>query len=391
MSTADGALHPVQATLSLGIVYVIRVCLLSLSILSLSSLSASVVVLVLQLTNRQPDSPQASPASVVMNGATVITASEVRRSGDAAHPGMFVASNRTENIRLDGTGECDDTHPRCTCANDLFFDSVPLHHVGSRAAVNRTGTWFYDTVAKEILFYVNVTTATIEGHDVELSVVSTAFGEFHSQREDTANVTVANMTVKYYANPAQSGAIGGPPGTNWVVSNVVATLNHGVGAMVRDGGSIIHSKLISNGQEGFHSDRGGNILIGWNEIAFNNYAGFRTGWEAGAGKLGKADNDGGVGPGHEKTMAEQSVMRNNFVHHNNGRGLWSDCGNIHISYLDNVIVNNTHEGIAHEISHQAVIKGNTACFNGLALDTWQWVRIVVRKKKRKNKNTSRMY
>ena len=314
------------------------------------------------------DSPD--PSSVVFSGAVRITSAEVLHRGGM----LFAAPNRTE-VAHSGAGECDDAHPRCTFTNDLFFDSEPLLHVGNRADVNRSGTWFFDNAAKEILFCLDIPNKTAidhDGHSLELSVVAAAFSEQHSQTTNTANVTIANLTVKMYANPALSGAVGGPPGTNWTVSNVVATLNHGVGVQVRDGGSIVRSKLIKNGQEGFHSDRGGNILIGWNEIAYNNFAGFRTGWEAGAGKLGKTDNDGGEGPGHERTLSERSVMRNNFVHHNVGRGLWCDVGDVHISYLDNIVVNNTHEGIAHEISHQAVIEGNTLCFNGVADDVWQW-------------------
>eukprot|EP01050_Picozoa_sp_SAG11_P009586 SAG11_NODE_912_length_6580_cov_2.243018_6_plen_312_part_00 len=152
----------------------------------------------------------------------------------------------------------------------------------------------------------------------------------------------------------------------------MATLNHGAGVTVRDGGQILNSKLLRNGQQGFHSDRGGNILIAKNEVAYNNWAGFDTGWEAGAGKLGRADNDGGTGPGHELTGDEHSVLRDNFVHHNWGRGLWADVGDTRVSYLNNIVINNTHEGIAHEISHQAIIEGNTVCFNGAAFDVWQW-------------------
>ena len=61
-----------------------------------------------------------------------------------------------------------------------------------------------------------------------------------------------------------------------------------------------------------------------NEIAYNNYAGFRTGWEAGAGKLGRTDNDGGAGPGHDHAAAgERTEVSRNFVHSNLGRGLWA--------------------------------------------------------------------
>ena len=131
---------------------------------------------------------------------------------------------------------------------DLFFDGVPLHHVNSSTGVNRSGTWHWDAAACQIVFFVALHGGSLAGHVVELSVTTAAVGEAKSQQYDTPGVTVANMTVQMYANPAQSGAIGGPPGTNWRVDNVVATLNHGAGVQVRDSGLILNSKLLRNGQ-----------------------------------------------------------------------------------------------------------------------------------------------
>ena len=262
------------------------------------------------------DSPSAE--AVVLNGAKLIPSSEVEPVSGPGHAGLFVAANRTETLRK-GPGKCDDIHPRCMYTSDLFFDGKPLHHVGSRAAVNETGKWFWDLDSKSIFFFVSAN--VIDGHALELSVTPTAFGETHSQVQDTPNVTIANMTVQMFASPAQSGAIGGPPGTYWTVTNVVATLNHGAGVAIRDGGKILNSKLLQNGQQGYHSDRGGGILIAENEVAFNNFAGFDQGWEAGAGKLSHDNNDGGVGPGHTHANNERTVLRNNFVHENLGRGM----------------------------------------------------------------------
>ena len=317
------------------------------------------------------DSP--SPQSVVLTGAKIILPSEVKPVPQDGHQGLFVAPNRTETLR-NGPGKCDKFHPRCTYTSDLFFDGKPLHHVGSRAAVNCTGTWFWDFDSNSIFFFVSVGAGAngIDGHVLELSIVSTAFGESHSQRQDTPNVTIANMTVQMFANPAQSGAIGGPPGTYWTVANVVATLNHGAGVAIRDGGRILNSKLLHNGQQGYHSDRGGGLLIAENEVAFNNFAGFDQGWEAGAGKLSHDNNDGGAGPGHTHANNERTVLRNNFVHDNLGRGMWADVNDVRVSYLNNLVIRNSREGIAHEISHSATIEGNTLCFNGESDDIWLW-------------------
>ena len=59
------------------------------------------------------------------------------------------------------------------------------------------------------------------------------------------------------------------------------------------------------------------------------------------------------------------VARGNFVHHNGGPGLWSDIDNIRTLYEGNRVEDNAREGIVHEISYSAVIRGNTVLRNGL--------------------------
>ena len=47
--------------------------------------------------------------------------------------------------------------------------------------------------------------------------------------------------------------------------------------------------------------------------------------------------------------------------------LGRDISNIHTTYENNVVVNNTGDGIAHEISMDALVTGNIGCFNGYAM------------------------
>ena len=49
--------------------------------------------------------------------------------------------------------------------------------------------------------------------------------------------------------------------------------------------------------------------------------------------------------------------------------LGRDISNIHTIYENNVVVNNTGDGIAHEISMDALVTGNIGCFNGYATQT----------------------
>ena len=60
------------------------------------------------------------------------------------------------------------------------------------------------------------------------------------------------------------------------------------------------------------------------------------------------------------------------VHDNAGTGLWTDCDNTATLYQDNTIVDNHGPGIHHEISCDAVIRGNTIARNGFK-DPTGWV------------------
>jgi hypothetical protein len=73
-------------------------------------------------------------------------------------------------------------------------------------------------------------------------------------------------------------------------------------------------------------------------------------WEAGGTKFVKTN---------------RLILRNNFVHHNVGPGLWCDIDNVGALYESNRVEDNAREGIVHEISYAAVIRGNTVLRNGL--------------------------
>jgi parallel beta-helix repeat protein len=86
-----------------------------------------------------------------------------------------------------------------------------------------------------------------------------------------------------------------------------------------------------------------------NEIAYNNTAGFTTGWEAGGSKFVRTDG---------------LVVRGNFAHHNRGAGIHADIDNINALIEGNRVEDNDWRGIFYEISYKAVIRNNTARRNG---------------------------
>jgi parallel beta-helix repeat protein len=100
---------------------------------------------------------------------------------------------------------------------------------------------------------------------------------------------------------------------------------------------------------------GGNyLLVQNNEIAYNNTAGFTTGWEAGGSKFVYTDG---------------LVVRGNFSHHNHGAGIHADIDNINALIETNRVEDNDWRGIFYEISYKAVIRNNIARRNGFKLPT----------------------
>ena len=93
-------------------------------------------------------------------------------------------------------------------------------------------------------------------------------------------------------------------------------------------------------------------------------------------------DDGKVWPGYNPgwgcggikfSSTNGAILKNNYVHNNGGRGLWSDVSTINSVYANNVCINNAADGIAHEISFDAVIKDNIVCFNGdVPTNGWLW-------------------
>ena len=135
-------------------------------------------------------------------------------------------------------------------------------------------------------------------------------------------------------------------------------LNYAVGIIGRDGSKIIGNFVHDNGQMGLGGS-GDNILVQGNEIAKNGFwSGIDVLWEAGGFKFANTDN---------------LIVRGNYSHDNHGSGMWTDIDNIHTLYEDNLVVHNTHIGITHEISYDAVIRNNTLIGNGYGDPRgWMW-------------------
>jgi len=282
------------------------------------------------------DSTFVGDTGAVVSGARVL--SGFTRSGSY----WTVGGQTQENGPI--MGGCLAAYPRCNRPEELYIDDVPLRHVASLSEVG-PGKWYFDYGADRIYFYDDPT-----GHRVETAVVSHAFGG------SAPNVTIAELVIEKFANRAQQGAVDGIFSSGWTVRDNEIRLNHGLGLRLGTTMDAIGNHVHHNGQLGV-GGVGDNILVEGNEISYNNTAGYDPDWEAGGTKF---------------VQTLYLLVRNNFVHHNNGPGLWTDIDNRSSIFEGNRVEDNVRMGILHEISYAIVIRNNTVRRNGFGLSSWVW-------------------
>jgi parallel beta-helix repeat protein len=176
-----------------------------------------------------------------------------------------------------------------------------------------------------------------------------------------SNVQIRNLVIKRYvpalqAAPVMAGAGSKSNATRgWVIADNEITRNGGGGIRIGTKTQVLRNNVHHNWQIGI-SGVGDSTLVEGNEIAYNNYLkGVSYGWEAGGTKFVKTRG---------------LVVRNNYVHHNWGPGLWTDIDNINTLIEGNRVIANANQGIFHEISYAAVIRNNTAQGNGFDRCCW---------------------
>jgi hypothetical protein len=254
--------------------------------------------------------------------------------------------------RVEPHGGCDNpealpdirNYRGCQVSEQLFFDDERLWPM---TALDRLapGRWFFDYDAGRIYLVDDPS-----DHLVELSTTQKGFSG------PASGVTIEGLVVEKYASPAQSGAIDGREGDSWTVVDNEIRLNHAHGLRIGRQMTVRGNAVVHNGQLGI-GGIGDGALIEDNEVAYNNESSFDREWEAGGIKV---------------VLSDDVVMRGNRVHHNDGRGLWTDIEVANLLVEDNVVEWNSFAGIVHEISYSARIVNNVSNNNGLGFDVWVW-------------------
>jgi hypothetical protein len=163
------------------------------------------------------------------------------------------------------------------------------------------------------------------------------------------DVTISGFHILRFANPGDAylGDAAIKAGPDWLIENNEIAYNGNIGVRC-GGGTILRNNYIHhNGRYGAVGGFTNDLLWEGNEISYNNTKDYDFG-DAGASKVVKSSN---------------VTFRDNYVHHNNGNGLWADTDNLNFTYEGNVVEFNAGSGIFHEVSYDAVIRNNTVRYN----------------------------
>jgi hypothetical protein len=202
---------------------------------------------------------------------------------------------------------------------------------------------------------------------------------------DTAKpqaVTIRNLVIEKYANPAQTGAIGYfRPGLHWMIERNTVRQNHGVGIKFKGEATVRSNDIHHNGQFGLATGDGEATRVDAGELEewgfWGGYAGGYNGpWD---GVLGGEDDGAlvqgnwihhnriptiGFNPnwgagGTKFAQAYNLTVKGNLIEENDGNGLWTDFSYDGTRYQNNRVRLNAGIGVVHEISGTVDIVDNT--------------------------------
>jgi parallel beta-helix repeat protein len=280
-----------------------------------------------QLQSVHPKSGQTITGSpgTVLTGAMVLT-EFVERDGVWVQEGI-TAEGETSGVCIDEVSACD-------LPEDLYIEGERIRRTRSLDSMD-SDSWYLDYDADTVYLGRDPADSLIE-----LAVIPYAFGG------EATDVTIQGLVIEKYASPAQRGAI--DVGTGWRILGNEIRHNHGAALFPASASTVSDNYLHHNGQIAIDGGGDGSVYER-NEIAFNGLGDFSFEWGAGGVKF---------------VHTSDLVLRDNFVHHNYGPGLWIDGYNEDTVFEENRVIDNFDAGIKIEISGSAMVRNNLIEGNG---------------------------
>ena len=245
----------------------------------------------------------------------------------------WVAAGQTQQAPVYDATCIPATYTGCIYPEGVYRDDASLRQVTSLADLV-SGAFYFDYAADKIYLFDDPA-----GHKIEASYVPEALRGFSTYQ---TNITIRGLVVEKFANWPTDKTFAISSGQGWTLENNEVRLNTG-GGIRADTGSVVRGNNVHhNGRVGVSTAFADNVLFEANEIAYNDEADFDF-WNAGGTKFWDTSN---------------LILRNNYVHDNQGAGLRTDGSSVYVTFEGNTIVDNTGPGIYHEICYDAIIRDN---------------------------------
>jgi parallel beta-helix repeat protein len=241
---------------------------------------------------------------------------------------------------------------------------TPAQNLEDITAKSQAGTTFYLTAGTHKLGGGTYTQVIPKRGNKYFGAPGAVLDGAHSNRYAftgyATDVLIKGLTIQNFGTPRgtnDEGVVNHNAATSWTIEANTIRKNSGAGLMVGSRNVVRGNCLQSNGQYGFSAYNPGrvaSITIEGNEITGNN----TDDWEVlkpGCGCTG----------GGKFWAVAGAIVRGNWVHDNNGPGMWADTNNTAFSIEGNYFSGNSAEGIVYETSYNASIRGNTFVRNGL--------------------------
>lgn len=218
---------------------------------------------------------------------------------------------------------------------DLVVDGIPFQRVASRDALSER-TFYYEN--GRVWIAVDPTSKETLALEAPSAFIS----------GNVSDVTISNLTIRYFASMAQHGAIDAHDSIRWSLTNLTVEANHGAGVEAGTDMTIHGGSYCRNGEVGIHAAGVTNLAVRGVTVCGNNYAGFNPDWDAGGIKVLRASN---------------VSLSDSVIFQNNGNGVWFDWDNQSVIIDNNYIHHNGGRGIQIEASGRTSITGNVVEYN----------------------------
>jgi Right handed beta helix region len=279
-------------------------------------------------------------SGAVLNGSTVVT--NWTRQGN-----YWISTEHHQSFSSNVTGLPDDAmctqNPGACLFEDVYFDGRPLLHVATLADLDEPDKVFFDKTTATIYIAADPTNKLVEATIAEMAIGSSA-----------NNVTISGATIEKFAYNGVSTAA-----DDWTIEDSEIRDVHfqGIGVYGGTGHVIQDNHVHMCGMLGMTAVDVNDMTIQRNEFDHNNY-------------LNAGPETGGYHEGAVKILKSRGVVfRGNWSHNNDGDGLWFDYDNYGILIENNVLENNTRNGLQYEASFDATVRYNTIRNNGTDWDS----------------------